>query len=271
MNQGPYQDGGGTPRFGARPQIQAPGQGPYVGGPIEVPVLLQGYPSMPPTALRDSGMTMVKVIGVSAITSTLVCSVFFAAWFVLGGRQRTPSVVIPGRAEVTAPGGHSLGKVLVVPRLLGLSVGQARKQSEERRLRLVLEAEEPSEGAPPGTVLHQSPLAGSSLVEGGEVRVVVASKAEPPAKQAGASSGKPAEDAAPAKPAAPEGSALPRVTRLSLHRAKALLKRKGYRVNVLYQDYDEDISPLRVVRQTPPAGTLLPRGGSVTIVANPSG
>jgi serine/threonine-protein kinase len=60
------------------------------------------------------------------------------------------------------------------PSLAGMTVAQARANVEARGLLLILDEERPHEGATPGTLCEQRPLAGSMMRRGDELHAVVA-------------------------------------------------------------------------------------------------
>ena len=146
-------------------------------------------------------------------------------------------------------------------------------------LRLAVGGEQLSHTAAPGTILSQDPPAGGDVAPGTEVRALVAKappgRSLPPAQPKPAPTApaaKPATAARPAaRPAASASSPLPNVRRLPLPRARALLQRGGWTVTVEFMRYDEDVSPMRVMSQSPAAGTPTPRGAVVRLVVNPQG
>ena len=60
------------------------------------------------------------------------------------------------------------------PALGGMTAAQARTVAEDRGLRLILDEEKPFEGATPGTICEQRPLASSMLRRGDELHATIA-------------------------------------------------------------------------------------------------
>lgn len=291
MSQGPYQTGPLPPPYP---------QGPPPAGYGPMPTPMQGYPlypplpQMPPPVPAQRRQGVARVVLVSIVTSLVVCALFHAIlWLALGDRLRGAPVPrgvqrgLPSSPVASYPGGvgapeppPALGRP--VPDLMGLAPGPARQALRSAGLRLAVAGEELSRTGAPGTVLRQTPAAGEVAPAGAEVRVFVAAAPLPaPAAPPSAGSAPPvparpgsagAARAAPlASAARPAATLLPDVRRLPLPRARGVLERGGWRVEVQYLAYDEDVSPLRVMRQTPAGGTPAPRGAQVTLVVNPRG
>ncbi len=263
---------GQPPSAGYPQQVYPPGTVPpgFPGGPISLPMTMAYGPPAP------RGVGVGTVIVISLFCALLVGSAFTAGfWMAL--RDRLAALSPPAKAAAT------LAVSADLPALSGLPVAEARKVLGLLGLRLVLEQEQVSDEVPAHTILRQRPLAGSQLRAGSEVWVTLATAppARPPEAPSVLAAAAPAPPVRPAArsvatpapaPASRGGAAaVPLVTRLSLGQAKTRLQARGYEVEVEYQAYDEDISPLRVLRQEPAAGAALARGGRVTLTVNPAG
>ena len=129
-----------------------------------------------------------------------------------------------------------------VPNVVGRQVGEATSILAKAGLRA--EVQEVPNPGPKGRVLAQNPRAGSSVRGGTAVTLLVSS-----GKGGGT-------------------IVLPNVVGLPVGTARALLGALGLRVTI---GYTSNGSPDRVVNQSPPPGTQLPRGSNVTLVVGRRG
>ena len=170
---------------------------------------------------------------------------------------------------------------VVVPQLAGLSIAQATKVVGSMDLRIERMARQ-ADKKPAGTVLSHVPLPGRRVSPLSVVRVIVslgpgALKTQPRAATSQANTAEPSGAAtksgqsAPAKAARqiPKGYIrMPRLTRMSLARAKRALRRAGLRLRHISFGSDEDKSPHWVLRQRPRAYKRVPRGSAVDLTIN---
>lgn len=145
---------------------------------------------------------------------------------------------------------------------LGLSVDDARQQIRAVDLRVTTITQQ-NANAPAGTVIGQSPKAGSRLQHGKSVTLTVASNATPP----------------PPPPPPPQNEAeVPPLCKMELQAARDQLKFYGL-INT-----DADLIPMppnqqacgagslgQVMWQSPPAGTKVPKGTHIKLVLVPIG
>jgi beta-lactam-binding protein with PASTA domain len=124
-----------------------------------------------------------------------------------------------------------------VPGVIGLSRGRA--ESELREAGLVADVRTSTSSGRPGTVLEQSPAAGSRVDPESRVRLVVAVKPEP------------------------QRVRVPRIVGLPVADARARLRDAGLRSTVTRVESTRESGT--VVRQSPPAGSSLREGQAVSL------
>ena len=193
-----------------------------------------------------------------------------------------------------------------VPVVVNMTPTTAGELLEGRGLRLVVAGEKAHADVPPGSISEQSPLAGSKVDRGMEVRVFVATG--PAVTKVPTLVGKPLADAKAALDAAgltvgaieeggsgapetvsastpeagtevplgspvalkqvPAGGAVPEVVGLSRKKAKEALVAAGFQEGKIKWRFNDNKSPFVVLEQDPPAGTTLPPGSAVDLVLN---
>jgi beta-lactam-binding protein with PASTA domain len=131
-----------------------------------------------------------------------------------------------------------------VPEVSGESQGAATGRLTAAGLKVTVLKREVSEPSP-GTVISQSPSAGSSLSAGSQVTIVVAQ--------------------------APKQTAVPSVVGQSEVQAVATLTAAGFTSNTVTRTVTEPAKVGIVVQQSPAAGHKLSKGGSVTIAVGAVG
>ncbi|RME21606.1 MAG: PASTA domain-containing protein [Deltaproteobacteria bacterium] len=197
---------------------------------------------------------------------------------------------------------------IIVPDLTGLNQADARANLESKGLVFLVGGRKPSPTAAPGTVLSQSPPAGSRVKAGSTVSVTLAGEAPrvPDLKgrtvaeatvlleQAGfkisvgpevASDEVAAGRVVKQEPAAglayepgrtivvnlssgPAKKEVPKVTGMGLGRARRILQDAGFKVGKVTYRYDEDWGPYVVLGQTPRAGEKAKPGSAIDLVVN---
>lgn len=215
------------------------------------------------------------------------------------------TVVLLGSAKLPW-GAKEEPKVVDVPVVVNMAPATAGELLMGRGLRLVVAGERPHPDVAKGAISEQSPLAGSRVDRGGEVRVFVSTgvplsavpdlvgKTPADAKTAleavglivGAvqEGGKGAPGTISATtPAAgtsvprgtaialqkvPAGGAVPSVVGLSRKKAKEALEAAGFKEGKVKWRYVEDKGPFTVLEQTPAAGATLPPQSPVDLVLN---
>lgn len=251
MSQG-YHGGTPTPPFG----YPGPGYGPVAGGPVaggpvaggpQAPIPGGGYPYSTAPLRRSSPplLGIGTVIGISLVVSVVVCTGFFALWIAFGTRLMPMAVVLPAQADeqaATTDAAQAGAAPAAAPQALAQPAAPAAPAATAASRQTVPAAE-------PGV----SPA---------------------PAVPGAAAEADAAPYPAPAQPVAAAAAAVqtqpvPAVTRLKLGGARTQLRQAGFRPEVRFQPYNEDVSPLMVVGQDPPAGTALEPGQAVVIFVNP--
>lgn len=128
---------------------------------------------------------------------------------------------------------------VLVPRLLGATVDEARELAAKSDLKLQIK--EVSSEEKPGTVLSQQPAAGESVARASVVSVEV---------------GK-----------AKEGVSLPNVVGETRSQAEDILRRQGFQV--VFKDAKDDSVPIgQVISQDPVASTQVAAGSQVTLTVS---
>jgi beta-lactam-binding protein with PASTA domain len=127
------------------------------------------------------------------------------------------------------------------PKLVGLTLAEARAKLEQSGHELVTAATVPDPNVAEGKIVDQVPGADATLEKGGSVTVRV--------------SGGPGE------------LDVPRVTGMTAQQAKAALENAGFKAVVQWTNVAES-QGLIVLRQNPPAGQKAKKGSDVEIVAN---
>jgi serine/threonine-protein kinase len=155
-------------------------------------------------------------IGSSVVTSA-------AMYLVLGGTMPAPTDV---------------------PTLVGLSIEQARKLSDNANLLLRFEGERVPEGAevPPGTVIEQKPLGGSRVRSG---EVIVATLAS-----------------------AVQRTRVPVLMEQPLEAAQRSLEEAGLKPGKITETQSQTIPPGQIVETRPPAGAEVRKGETVSLVVS---
>jgi serine/threonine-protein kinase len=155
----------------------------------------------------------------------------------------------PG-AGVSLPVGSSLtlfvssGKAKVpVPDVKGQKEGPARSALQAAGFKVQV-SRQPAGGSPPGTVLDQSPAAGTQVLPGSTVNIVVAQAPPPPNNTA----------------------SVPNVVGRPGDVATSTLTGAGFNVRAQTQDVGQKGQDNKVLSQNPAGGSTLNKGSTVTII-----
>ncbi len=132
------------------------------------------------------------------------------------------------------------GRLVVMPRLVGLSLREGQIRLLSQGLRLGGVSYDYSDSLPEGVILWQSVPAESRVVAGTSVDVVVSSGPRPTV-------------------------AVPELTTLSLEEAERVLTQLGLRLGTVTPVADATFLPNTVIAQSPPAGELVPPGTLVSV------
>jgi serine/threonine-protein kinase len=234
------------------------------------------------------------VILSSLLTSCTVLVVFL--WAVQHGLLTAPG--LSQKAQATEQVAH-----VAVPPLNGLSVATALELLNARGLRLVVRQKR-AHNAPADTVIAQDPLADSRLPRDSAVVVVLSSgpaatspvpnlagKLLPDALKELESAGLKADELGPdatkdrvvssTEPAAgkvlergsavklllaPAGIEVPKLTGLTLTKAKTAIAELGLKLGKVRSRYDEDAPAYLILTQTPAAGEAVAKGSAIDLV-----
>jgi beta-lactam-binding protein with PASTA domain len=246
----------------------------------------------------DTGPGWLGVILTSLITS---CGVLIAfVWALQHGLVHVPALDQKAQGGASAAGSSAH---VSVPSLVGLPTSAAIELLGARGLRLVVRQKR-ANAAPVDVIIAQDPLADSRLARDAEVAVVLSSgpaaagsvpslvgkplleavkeleaagfKASDVPADAGEgrvvvatepAAGKPLERGGLVKlQLAPAGVALPKLTGMSLTKAKKAITELGLSVGKLRSRYDEDIQAYEILAQTPAEGTVVAPGTPVELV-----
>jgi len=231
-----------------------------------------------------------KVILVTAVTSILVSAATFFALRALTGSAGAENVVVPS--------------------LSGLRPNQARRLLEAKGLLLIVSEQRDDPVVAEGLIASQTPLEGSQVKKGSEVRVVVSKgsgqvqvpavarlpltgaiqvltaagfKLGPVTRQpsdqvpkdsvisATPQEGQPAAKGSPISLLVSDGAGpvkIPSVLLKDLASARRILEEAGFKVGRVNYTYDEDRREGVVLRQTPAADGLAPKGSEIQLLVN---
>lgn len=132
-----------------------------------------------------------------------------------------------------------------VPSLVGLSVGDARRNAEQQGFVLVIDG---GGDSPNARVVGQSPEGGATMAQGGVIHVTL--------------------DVPPPTPESSEEQVtVPNVRGLGLDAARATLEERGLHQGNTDSE-DSDLPAGTVIRQSPEEGTATKRGGAVDLVVS---
>ncbi len=224
-----------------------------------------------PSAAPSQAPGLFTVVATSAVTASIAAVVVVFAL----GRARpamlASSVSALHAAQSSAPAQsaeRAVAAEVTVPDLARIPAENVRAIVEAMGLRVIVnERREPSAIAA-GLVAAQAPRAGSRLARGADVAVVISSGPSPTVAPSGAS---PAATGAvdAANPSADAVVVVPSVHRLFARDARGRLAAAGLSVGAQRRGgYDEDMSPGRILRQSPSAGSRVARGTAVDIWVN---
>jgi eukaryotic-like serine/threonine-protein kinase len=174
-----------------------------------------------------------RVIVISALTAAIVSAATFfglRTWFTGG--------IGPGSA------GPAVVEEVEVPPITGLRPDQARKLLEPRALLLVIAEQREDPRVEAGQIVQQTPLEGSRVKRGAEVRVTL-------------SSGAPAGTSATVQ--------VPALTRLPLAAASQMLSGVGLKVGVVTRAAPSGVAADQVISSSPAAGERVPLGAAVAL------
>lgn len=112
--------------------------------------------------------SMLTTIVAATVTSILTTVILFFAlpWLVSPRAPSAPAITGAAKADDAAA-------TIDVPNILGVRTDQAREMLDPKGLILTLEDEREDPNAPAGTLVAQTPLAGSRAKRGSEVRAIV--------------------------------------------------------------------------------------------------
>lgn len=171
----------------------------------------------------------------------------------LAGTSAVPGTMVAvtlskGPSQVTLPslGGQTLSRALEKLKALGLELGETSYQ--------------PHGSVAAGYIITTVPGPGSVITPGTRVKLVVAKGA----------TAAPATTATPSTARKPASgmTSVPRVKGVRLRFAGPRLRSKGLKVGRITYSEDEDHMEEMVLSQSPPPGTPVPRGSSVSMVVN---
>ncbi len=188
---------------------------------------------------------------------------FFVAFFTsiivsIGTSLVMYFVVFPrlGLPPTYTPGSTMNAGMVSVPMLKGYTLTQARAMLKQLGLKMEVVAQRHHPN-PAGTILAHSPPAGSSTPRGTVVQVSI-------------SLGPLQTNLVPAPQPTPsvDKVKVPKLTYMNILKAKRKIRAAGLKVGRIVYDYDEDVSPNWILRQSPPQGRRVPRGTKVNLVVN---
>ncbi|HEX6240283.1 MAG TPA: PASTA domain-containing protein, partial [Polyangiales bacterium] len=249
--------------------------------------------------LPTRGPGWLGVIVTSVLSSCVVLIAFL--WALQHGVIMVPALREKGGSSAAAAATPTAGHVAVPP-LVGLSTATAVELLNARGLRLVVRQKR-AHSAALDTVIAQDPLADSRLPRDSAVVVVLSSGPAPSGavpnlagkpladalKELEAAGFKPEDvgpDAGPrvvtgSEPAAgkalergasvklllaPAGLEMPKLTGISLTKAKAAIAELGLKLGKVRSRYDDDIAAYLILTQTPAAGEIVQKGATVELV-----
>ncbi len=132
-------------------------------------------------------------------------------------------------------------QTITLPDFTGKPVSDVTKILENLQLSSKLEFEQ-SETVVVGKVISQTPIAGSSVVKGSSVTLIIAN--------------------------GPMGLSMPNVTGLSLEEAKDLIKSMGLSIENISYEYSDDMPPDTVISQTPEADSKVNADNAINLVVS---
>jgi eukaryotic-like serine/threonine-protein kinase len=186
-----------------------------------------------------SAMGTGRVIFISALTAAIVSAATFfglRTWFAGGAG--------PGSAAPTVM------EEVEVPPLSGLRPDQARKLLEPRALLLVISEQREDPRIESGQIVQQTPLEGSRVKRGAEIRVTL-------------SSGTPGATSVKVE--------VPTLARLPLATATQMLTGAGLKLGLVTRAAASGVPPDQVISSSPAAGERVPRDSAVALtVAGPA-
>ncbi len=187
---------------------------------------------------------------------------------------------------VALPAFQVSSQKIVVPQLSGLGIAQAVKVLGAMGLRLERMARQ-ADQKPAGTILSHVPLPGRRVSPNTSIRVIVSLGPTNPSRSMTRKAPRtnnepsPTDDAKARKRPTPNRTAttarpkqakgfvrIPRLTSMSLSRAKRVLRRMGLRLRHISFGADEDKSPHWVLGQKPRPYTRVKRGSPVDLTIN---
>lgn len=222
---------------------------------------------------RSSGPGWFAVVALSLVTSVVstVATVVAIA--------KVPALQPLGHSAASASGAVSAGTTadagvgsVSVPNLVRVPRDNVQSIVESVGLRLIVNERQEQSDVPAGLVAAQAPRAGTSVARGSDLVVVISSGPAPVDNDAGVASAPtpiatPTADDAGATPA--DSVAVPSVYRLYVREARSRLTLSGLSLGEERRGgYDEDMSPGRILRQSPTAGTRVSRGTVVHVWVN---
>src|SRR6185295_121958 len=179
---------------------------------------------------------MKATLAAAVLTSLVTSAAAFFGLRALEARGVLPAVGAPGNGAAAASG-------VDVPLLLGMRAGEARELLQGRGLMLSFSAEADSGQYPAGTIAAQTPLPGSRIAAGSDVRAVLSRGVTQ--------------------------IAVPKVAGLKADEAARLLGAAGLTVAAPAKAVASDTAPAGVALDTePPAGTTVAPKGSVTLLVS---
>ena len=132
-------------------------------------------------------------------------------------------------------------QTITLPDFSGKPVSDVTEILENLQLNSKLEFEQ-SETVVVGKVISQTPIAGSSVVKGSSVTLIIAN--------------------------GPMGLSMPNVTGLSLEEAKDLIKSMGLSIENISYEYSDDMPPDTVISQTPEADSKVNADNTINLVVS---
>jgi len=168
-------------------------------------------------------------------------------------------VVLPRLSPMGFQGGKASAKKVRVPPLIGLQLPQAKNLLKTVGLKMELAGQQKHPSQPAGTVLSHIPIAGSPMSPNEEVKVIIS--LGPGGKTAATPRTSPA-------PNAEELVKVPKVTGVSLGKAKRRIRNAGFKVGrITYKD-DEDQAPYVILYQRPSARSKAKKGTKIHLSVN---
>jgi beta-lactam-binding protein with PASTA domain len=225
-----------------------------------------------PKQRPPKGPGMFAVISTSIVTSVLasVATVFALSKMPSSPLAGATARDLGGSAPIADSG---LGAV-TVPDLVRVPRENVRSIVEAVGLRFIESERHEQSAVPAGLVAAQAPRAGTSVPRGSDLVVVISagpgesdSGVAPPVNTAVAPVA--TQDTADAGALSADSVAVPSVYRLYVREARSRLSLAGLSLGEERRGgYDEDVSPGRILRQSPTAGTRVARGAVVHVYVN---